>query len=465
MSATRGQPIKAFPGQDHDAHIAVKTAYLQDPLNGANPIMKMVEPILMANVREHMVLRFQEQMGGLMKAQEGQVDQGASLTMIMAESAKQILQANQLAAQGGLDSIEQQNLDIQKQSMINRQQRESKELELEEKKIKIDAMVEAAKIEEGKKEKNDNLTAKVVMDLLKMVDKQKFQQGGTVQPPPTNFYTPDTAAADEFKRAADLAVKQPMVQPETTMDMAMATPDPQQDVIEAVATVQENMTPPSDETIGIENIQRSLDEGFQQSRKEREFMERMISDKGKFTFEQEVGPGSEKLHHPTKTSGVTVGAGYDMKEKTSDQIINDLTSVGVDNNMASRIAGAAGLSGKEATNFVKNNSDVALSMDQQKQLFALSFGQALTKTDRDLQTMGYDPNQLSDRKLNLLADYTYNVGSITKFPKFVKALVENDFDTAAKEFERKSGNVKLGRRNKASEKEIAAIKAEETTTT
>ena len=212
-------------------------------------------------------------MGGLMKAQEGQVDQGASLTMIMAESAKQILQANQLAAQGGLDSIEQQNLDIQKQSMINRQQRESKELELEEKKIKIDAMVEAAKIEEGKKEKNDSLTAKVVMDLLKLVDKQKFQQGGTVQPPPTNFYTPNTAAADEFKRAADLAVKQPMAQPEATMDMAMTTPEPQPDVVEAVATVQENMTPPSDETIGIENIQKSLDEGFQQSRKEREFMD------------------------------------------------------------------------------------------------------------------------------------------------------------------------------------------------
>ena len=103
----------------------------------------------------------------------------------------------------------------------------------------------------------------------------------------------------------------------------MTTPEPQPDVVEAVATVQENLTPPSDETIGIENIQKSLDEGFQQSRKEREFMERMVSDKGAFTFEQEVGPGSEKLHHPTKTSGVTVGAGYDMKEKTSDQIIND----------------------------------------------------------------------------------------------------------------------------------------------
>ena len=222
MSATRGQPIKAFPGQDHDAHIAVKTAYLQDPLNGANPIMKQVEPILMANVREHMVLRFQEQMGGLMKAQEGQVDQGASLTMIMAESAKQILTANQLAAQGGVDSIEQQNLDIQKQSMMNRQEREKRELELEEKKINIDAMVEAAKIEENKKQKDDSLTAKVVMDLLKIVDKQKFQEGGFVER--ARAMQPSSvaqASAEEFKQAADLAVKQPIVQPKGFLEQAM----------------------------------------------------------------------------------------------------------------------------------------------------------------------------------------------------------------------------------------------------
>jgi len=238
MSATRGQPIKAFPGQDHDAHIAVKTAYLQDPLNGANPIMKMVEPIIMANVREHMVLRFQEQMGGLMKAQEGQVDQGASLTMIMAESAKQILTANQLAAQGGVNSIEQQNLDIQKQSVINRKEREDKELALEEKKINIDAMVEAAKIEESKKEKNDNLTAKVVMDLLKLVDKQKFQEGGFVEQ--ARAMQPSSVAqtsAEEFKQAADLAVKQPIVQPKGFLEQAFEAQriDPQRAVKERMA--------------------------------------------------------------------------------------------------------------------------------------------------------------------------------------------------------------------------------------
>lgn len=155
MSATKGQPIKAFPGQDHDAHIAVKTAYMQDPMNGANPVMKNVQPLLMNNIREHMVLRFQEQMGGLMKAQEGQVDQGASLGMIMSQSAQQILQANQLAAQGGLASIEQQNIELQKSELELKKQREmvdaqfkDREIKLKEKEVDIDAMVEAAKIQE-----------------------------------------------------------------------------------------------------------------------------------------------------------------------------------------------------------------------------------------------------------------------------------------------------------------------------
>ena len=64
MMATQGKPIKFFR-QDHDAHIQVKSAYVQDPLNGANPVMKQVTPVLLANIREHMVLRFQEQMVGL----------------------------------------------------------------------------------------------------------------------------------------------------------------------------------------------------------------------------------------------------------------------------------------------------------------------------------------------------------------------------------------------------------------
>ena len=68
MAATKGMPIAAFPGQNHDAHIQTKMMYLQDPKNGANPIMQRLRPILEANIQEHSVLKYQEQMNGMARA-------------------------------------------------------------------------------------------------------------------------------------------------------------------------------------------------------------------------------------------------------------------------------------------------------------------------------------------------------------------------------------------------------------
>ena len=65
MAATKGVPVAAFPGQNHDAHIQVKMAYLQDPMNGANPIMERIRPILEANIQEHSIMKYQEQMSGI----------------------------------------------------------------------------------------------------------------------------------------------------------------------------------------------------------------------------------------------------------------------------------------------------------------------------------------------------------------------------------------------------------------
>ena len=64
-AAVKGMAIKAFPGQNHDAHIQVKTTYLQDPANGANPLMKRIAPILEANMQEHLMLKYQEQITGI----------------------------------------------------------------------------------------------------------------------------------------------------------------------------------------------------------------------------------------------------------------------------------------------------------------------------------------------------------------------------------------------------------------
>lgn len=86
QAAASGFPIKAFQGQDHDSHIAVKSAWLEDPLNGGNPVMEKVSPVVLANLREHMLLKYQEQLGGLI---------ASGLTLKSA--AEKILRANALA--------------------------------------------------------------------------------------------------------------------------------------------------------------------------------------------------------------------------------------------------------------------------------------------------------------------------------------------------------------------------------
>ena len=62
MSIMYGKPIKAFPDQDHESHIAVHIQFLQDPSLGGNPAMKRSIPILSAHVAEHVALLYRIRM-------------------------------------------------------------------------------------------------------------------------------------------------------------------------------------------------------------------------------------------------------------------------------------------------------------------------------------------------------------------------------------------------------------------
>ena len=138
LAASKGMPIAAFSGQDHQAHIQVKMAYLNDPQNGANPIMQKLQPILAANIQEHSVMKYQEQINGLTQqklqqnvgsqdAQNPAVVQGA-----MAEAAQEVLNANQ--AMGIAQSPEQQMVAL-----------EQEKVELEKQKLQLKAMQDNAK--------------------------------------------------------------------------------------------------------------------------------------------------------------------------------------------------------------------------------------------------------------------------------------------------------------------------------
>lgn len=76
MAAGKGQPIQAFPGQDHDAHVKVKMTWLQDPANGKNPIMAAASGSLQSNIRDHLLLKYQESMQGAMQVASQQIPQG-----------------------------------------------------------------------------------------------------------------------------------------------------------------------------------------------------------------------------------------------------------------------------------------------------------------------------------------------------------------------------------------------------
>ena len=170
MAATKGIPIAAFPGQNHDAHIQTKMMYLQDPQNGANPIMQRLKPILESNIQEHSVLKYQEQMNGMARATMEQLppDQQQNpqvAEMAMATAAQQVLNANQM---GQAQSPEQQmvaletaKVELEKQKLQQTAAKNSAESAIDAQKLELEEaklLMEASKSGQNailKKEKSD----------------------------------------------------------------------------------------------------------------------------------------------------------------------------------------------------------------------------------------------------------------------------------------------------------------------
>ncbi len=192
-AATKGLPIKAFAGQNHDAHIQIKTMFLQDPANGGNPIMQRVSPILQANIQEHVVMKYEEQVNGLtrqMMAEAPQGDPNAQnpqvIEQVMMAAAQQVMQANMAAAQGGptpeqaMVQMEAQRLNIEQEKVQAQLAKEASEgalknrdLDLKEQKLALDAYKIGAegtlKADEKEKDRNAKAAIKAVELLADMV--------------------------------------------------------------------------------------------------------------------------------------------------------------------------------------------------------------------------------------------------------------------------------------------------------
>jgi LysM repeat protein len=98
---------------------------------------------------------------------------------------------------------------------------------------------------------------------------------------------------------------------------------------------------------------------------------------GQLTFDAEgmetEGPYfSRKPHVPGSTSGVTIGRGYDMKERSQHEVVEDLCAAGVPVDTATQLSQCRGLSGAQAENFLddKGYEEITISPAQQKKLFS-----------------------------------------------------------------------------------------------
>jgi hypothetical protein len=198
MASVKGIPIAAFPGQNHDAHIQVKMAYLQDPMNGANPIMQRVQPVLQANIQEHSVLKYQEQVNGMAKQELSTVAPESAqkpevIELALMEAAKQVQNANQ--AMGMVQSPEQQmvaleqaKVELEKQKMqmdlaVNNAEAalENKKLDLEENKQMLEAtkagVTTAMKDEKAEADRASKESIKAIEMMTKLLTAQMNQEG------------------------------------------------------------------------------------------------------------------------------------------------------------------------------------------------------------------------------------------------------------------------------------------------
>ncbi|QDU98559.1 hypothetical protein Pla8534_64290 [Lignipirellula cremea] len=109
-------------------------------------------------------------------------------------------------------------------------------------------------------------------------------------------------------------------------------------------------------------------------------------EQGQSTFDFEGSEGgryhSRTPHVPSQESGLTIGRGYDLKERSVDVVIRDLMEAGLSHGDAMLYARAAGLQGAKAKKYIDENQLPEITLEQQKSLFELIYPQYVEEAKR-----------------------------------------------------------------------------------
>ena len=151
MDALNGSPMKAFIYQDHEAHIAVHTSMMQDPMMmqmvGQNPHAQKIMAALQAHMAEHLAFSYRSkieaEIGAPLPPPGAPLPEGVEmeLSRLMAMAGQQLTQKNQQmaqqqaaqqAAQDPNMQMKQQELQIKQQDQQRKAQKDQAEIQLRE---------------------------------------------------------------------------------------------------------------------------------------------------------------------------------------------------------------------------------------------------------------------------------------------------------------------------------------------
>ena len=152
------KPVKAFLAQDHQAHIAVHMAAMQDPiimqLIGQNPRAPQMQAAMMAHIAEHVGFAYrqkiEQQLGMPLPPEDEKLppEVETALSGMMAQAAQQVLQQNQAQAQqqqaqqqaqDPVLQLQQQELQIRQQEAQTKQQKVQNDMQIAQKKLQQEA--------------------------------------------------------------------------------------------------------------------------------------------------------------------------------------------------------------------------------------------------------------------------------------------------------------------------------------
>jgi len=174
QAAITGQPIKAYEFQNHEAYIAAHSAFLQNPMAQQNPAILQ---IIGANIQEHQAMLYRVQIEQAIGQPLPPLDQpmppelmneiavaAATATQQVTGQAQAIAQAQAMAQSDPQREMFEQQLQQERDELMQKEMSEQRKAELEMQKAQINAQLEMERIDANR----DAQEIKTAIDLQEL---------------------------------------------------------------------------------------------------------------------------------------------------------------------------------------------------------------------------------------------------------------------------------------------------------